>query len=631
MIDTTARTYRITIYRDAADTVGIDVSDWVDEEGLALQRSPVELEAPVTCTAEFTLVGNSDRSDGRQLDPDTSTYLRPGAIVYFQRQNNAGTWVDMPWGTRQVVAFATADRPDSIDPGQPWKPWSVQVQCQQILKQQQWIESAFDPQYGSKENLGTYSTLNDLAAGICTAKNLQFVPQTGDPDPAISYNDRVYYDPRTADSALAFLHKITALNPTVGGKEYGIWQDNQGRVRFFETNLTTARLSTDLLFTARWEPYSNDLITFKPINQTRTQMPGILRVRAIARFAEFKPNPLTSVTRNDTQTLESYDHNNWPFFQRFIRTITTVPTSQIKENAIGTIALDRTEILKEYSVYDNRRIYRQTTRRFGPQHLADESGELAIIELTKEIKDYAYNADGTLNHTRTQFFAIPKLVQADAAPGQELVLAPASKSITAHNSGGGFEYSKYRSTAHNLQRQSDLYAYAPVSNANTADSRPEAAETQEEPWLQKQVPIFRDRPLLYNGVAISQRVKTIDVGAFVFNGARLPQLATNLAYRESGSYSQYEIKFALSDAIANAWTRPGMGIVVYDYLSNKNKVFGSFGGETIVFGKDSVECLINAETIGTIEDGAIITAAEVGRITLDGEVRATLDGEARII
>jgi hypothetical protein len=629
VIDARAKTYRITIYRDAADTVGLDVSDMVSEEGLALQRSPVELEAPVTCTAEFTLVANSD--SGGTLDPDTSTYIRPGASVYFEYRNDAGAWVEVPWGARQVLAFATADRPDSIDPGQPWKPWSVQVKCQQTLKQQQWIESTFDPQYGKKEHLGTYSDLEGLAIDICRAKSLEFSPQSGDPDPAISYNDRVNYDPRTADSALAFLHKIAALNPNVGGKEYGLWQDNQGRVRFFEANLTTLRIQSDLLFNSRWELYGNDLISFKPINQTRQQMPGILRVSAIARYAEFKTNPLVSFTRNGDQTLDSYDFNNWPFAQRFIKTVTTVPTSQVKENERGNIALDRTEILKEYGVLSNRRLERVTTRRFGPQHLADESGNLTIIELTKEIKDYSYNYDGTLNHVRTQLFAIPKLVQADAEEGQELELASASKSITAHKSGGGFEYSKFRSTAQNLQRQSDLYAYAPVSNANTASSRPEPAETQEEPWNQVQTPIHRDRQLLYNGITISQRLKHIDVGAFVFNGARLNQLAENLAYRESGSYSQYEIKFPLTDATASAWTRPAMGLVVYDWLTQQTKVFGSFGGETIVFGKDSVESLINGEFLGTVENGNLITASEEARITLDNQPRITLDNQPRIV
>lgn len=627
-LDATARRYRITIYRDAADTVGIEVGGMVSEEGLAWQESPIEHEAPPTCTAEFTLEANSE-SPSIDLDPDTSTYIRPGAKVYFQYQNYAGAWVDLPRGTRQVIAFATADRPDSTDPGEAAKPWSVEIKCQQTLKQQQWIESSFDPQYNKKPYLGTYSTLNDLAIGICQAKDLEFAPQAGDPEPAISYNDRVYYDPRTADSALAFLHKITALNPNTSGKEYGLWQDNQERVRFYETALTTA--NPTLLFNSRWEPYGDALISFKAINQTRQQMPGILRVSAIARYAQFKTNPLTSFTRNGDQTLESYDYNNWVFAERFIRTITTVPANQVKEGAPGTVTLDRTEILKEYDLLSNRRLARVTTRRFGPQHLADDSGKLNIIELTKEIQEYSYNYDGTLNNTRTQLFAIPKLVQGEAEAGQELALANAGKSIKAHGSGGGFEYSKYRSTAHNLQRQSDLYAYAPVSNANTPDSRPQNTETQEEPWDNVQKPIHQDRVLTYNNVAISKRVKSIDVGAFVFDGARMTQLADNLSYRESGSYSQYEVKFPLSDAIASNWSRPGMRAVIYDALTNRTKVFGLFGGCTIVFGNDSVECLCNAEFLGDLETGDLVGVAEVGRVTMDGQQRVTLDAIARVV
>lgn len=629
MKDIRARPYRITIYRDDADTVGLEVSGMVSDDGLAWQESPVEHEAPVTCTAEFTLIANSVGVSLVDLDPDTSTYIRPGARVYFQYKNYAGSWVDLPRGTRQVIAFATADRPD---PGQAAKLWSVNIKCQQTLKQQQWIESSFDPQYNKKPYLGTYSTLDDLAMGICQAKDLNFSPQTGDPTPAISYNDRVYYDPRTADSALAFLHKITALNPNTSGKEYGVWQDNQERVRFFEAALTTASPTIGLLFNSRWELYSDDLISFRAINQTRQQMPGILRVSAIARYAQFKTNPLTSFTRNGDQTLEAYDYNNWNFAERFIKTTTRVPANQVKEGANGTVTLDRTEIMKEYDLSSNRRLYRVTTRRFGPQHLADESGKLTIIELTKEIKDYSYNYDGTLNNVRTQSFAIPKLVQGEAAtPEEELNLADWAKAITAHNSGGGFEYSKYRSTAQNLQQQSDLYAYAPVSNANTASSRPEPAETQEEPWNDVQKPIHQDRVLLYNGVAISKRVKRLDVGAFVFNGARMSQLADNLSYRESGSYSQYEVKFPLSDAIAANWTRPGMRVVIYDYLTDRTKVFGLFGGCTIVFGKDSVECLCNAEFLGDLETGNLVGVAEIQRITLDGQQRITLDNQARVI
>jgi hypothetical protein len=629
--DIRARAYRIVIYRDDADTVGLDVSGMVSEDGLIWQESPVEHEAPPSCTAEFTLVANSVGISLVDLDPDTSTYIRPGARVYFQYKNYAGSWVDLPRGTRQVIAFATADRPDSTDPDEPPKLRSVEIKCQQTLKQQQWIESAFDPQYNKKPYLGVYSTLDDLASGICQAKDLVFSPQPGDPTPAISYNDRVYYDPRTADSAIAFVHKLAALNPNTSGKEYGLWQDNSERVRWYETTLTTTQPQSNLLFDARWELYGEDLISYKPINQTRQQMPGILRVSAIARYAEAKTNPLTSFTRNDDQTLEAYDYNNWVFAERFIKTTTRVPASQVKEGATGTVTLDRTEITKEYDLFNNRLVSRVTARRFGPQHLADESGSLDIIELTRKIEDYSWNYDGSLNHIRTQFFAIPKLVQGEAEAGQELAIAPASKSIAAHDSGGGFEYSKYRSTAHNLQRQSDLYAYAPVSNANTPDSRPPNAEIQEEPFLDVRKPIFQDRELRYNGVAISKRVKTVPVDAMVFNGARLGQLADNLSYREAGSYSQYEIKFALTDAIAATWTRPGMACAVYDQLTAKTKVFGLFGGCTIAFGNDSLEVLCNGEFLGTVEDGTLITVAEVGRVTLDGEARTTLDNQARVV
>ena len=79
MIDATARAYRITIYQSDADLVGTDVSYLVSDEGLALQRSPLDIETPIVCTAEFALVENSDNSGGINLDPDTSTYIRPGA------------------------------------------------------------------------------------------------------------------------------------------------------------------------------------------------------------------------------------------------------------------------------------------------------------------------------------------------------------------------------------------------------------------------------------------------------------------------------------------------------------------------------------------------------------------------
>ena len=116
MIDATARAYRVTIYQDDADLVGTDVSNLVSDEGIGLQRSPLDIETPISCTGEFTLVENSNNSGGINLDPDTSTYIRPGARVLFEYQNYADAWVEVPWGARQVIAFATADRPDSIDP-----------------------------------------------------------------------------------------------------------------------------------------------------------------------------------------------------------------------------------------------------------------------------------------------------------------------------------------------------------------------------------------------------------------------------------------------------------------------------------------------------------------------------------
>jgi hypothetical protein len=648
VIDTTARTFRVTIYRDDADLVGTDVSDLVGEQGLALQRSPLDIESPIACTAEFPLIANSNNSGDINLDPDTSTYIRPGARVLFEYQNYAGVWGEVPWGARQVIAFATADRPDSIDPGQPWKPWSVEIKCQQTLKQQQWIESAFNAEYGANapgkferpEQIGTYRDFVTLATSICRAKGLIFAPQPGDPTPTMVYNGYIGYDPLTADSALGFLQKILYCNPDTSGYTYTLWQDNQNRVRIGKVNLTTVRSQSERLFTARWELHSEDLISFKAINQQRQQMPGQLRVTAIARFDEFKTNPLTSNEKSPadgatkpTQIKEFsvYDYNNWVFAERFIKTKLTVPAAQIKKDAPGDVVLEKVETTKEYDLYENRRLSQATVRRFGPRHLLDEQGSFQEVELTKEVKTYNYNFDGTLRSIRTQFSAAPKLIQADAAPGQELNLVGANSKIELIQSGGDSAYSKGRANAFNLERQSDLIAYQPTSNANTPDSRPAQAETQEIPWVTRTLPIFQTRSLLYNNVPLSNRVKTIPIGAFVFDGSRMTQLADNLALREAGSYSQYEIKFPLRDAIAAAWEKPSMGLVVYDYATQKNKVFGSFGGETIVFGRDSVECLINAETIGTIEDGPMITAAEVGRITLDGQPRTTLDNLARIV
>jgi hypothetical protein len=647
VIDTTARAFRVTIYRDDADQVGTDVSDLVGDR-VALQRSPLDIESPIACTAEFNLIANSNNVEGINLDPDSSTYIRPGAPVLFEYQNYAGVWREVPWGARQVIAFATPDRPDSIDPGQPWKPWSVEIKCQQTLKQQQWLESAFDAEYGATapgnfetpEQIGEYRSYIILATGICRAKGLNFAPQPGDPTPTMEYNCRIGYDPLTADSALAFLQKFLYCNPDTSGYTYTLWQDNQNRVRIAKVNLTTVRSQSELLFNARWELHSEDLITFKPINQQRQQMPGQLRVTAIARFDEFKTNPLISTEKspadgatNPTQIkeFEVYDYNNWVFAERFIQTKLTVPAAQIKKDAIGDVVLEKVETTKEYDLYENRRLFQTTVHRFGPRHLLDEQGSFQEVELTKEIKTYNYNFDGTLRSIRTQFSAAPKLIQADAAPGQELNLVGANSKIELIQSGGDSAYSKGRANAFNLERQSDLIAYQPTSNANTPDSRPAQAETQEIPWVTRSLPIFQTRSLLYNNVPISNRVKTIPIGAFVFDGSRMTQLADNLALREAGSYSQYEIKFPLLDAIAATWEKPSMGLVVYDYATQKNKVLGSFGGETIVFGRDSVECLINAETIGTIEDGPMITATEVGRITLDGQPRTTLDNLARIV
>lgn len=646
MIDATARAYRITIYQDDADLIGTDVSNLVSEQGLAVQRSPLDIETPIACTGEFTLVENSDNS-GINLDPDTSTYIRPGARVLFEYQNYAGAWGEVPWGARQVIAFATADRPDSIDPGQPWKPWSVEIKCQQTLKQQQWIESAFDAEYGASapgnfetpEQIGTYRDFATLATGICSAKGLNFAPQPGDPTPTMNYNGYIGYDPQTADSALAFLQKILYCNPDTSGYTYTLWQDNQNRVRIARVNLTTIRQPSELLFTARWELHSDDLISFKPINQQRQQMPGILRVSAIARFDEFKENPLISIERspadgatNPTQIKEaySYDHNNWLFGERFIKTKLTVPKAQLKKDAIGDVVLEKVEKTKKYSILSGRRLYGETIRRFGPEILADEKSAFPWreIELTKHENDYNYNFDGTPKSVRTQFSAIPKLVQGE---GSGLALEGAGSSIDATQSAGGSEFTKTKFRTFNLERQSDLIAYQPISNANTPDSRPAQVETQEIPWVTRSLPIFQTRSLLYNNVPLSNRVKAISIGAFVFNGSRFTQLVDNLLLREAGSYSQYEVKFPLRDAIAQNWTKPGMGLVIFDYAIGKSRVLGSFGGETIVFGVDSVECLINAETIGTVEDGPMLTAAEIGRITLDGQPRTTLDGAPRIV
>jgi hypothetical protein len=655
-LNATALPFRITIYRTVLDLVGVVVSGFVSEEGFALQRSPVEMEAPVVCTGTFTLLGNSDGSSGIDLDPDSSDLIRPGAPVYYQYQNYAGVWVEVPWGARQVIAFATADRPDSIEPGEQTKPWSVEIQTQQTLKQQQWIESAFDAEYGkaqpgkftTAEQIGAYRTLNDLADSICTAKKLPFSPQPGDPAPSMEYNGYVGIDPRTADSALAYLNKILYCNPDTSGKAYFLWQDNQNRVRVGVADLKTT--STNLLFNYRWELYGEDLITFKPIKQQRQQMPGKLRVHGIAQFDVFKTNPIESTERSGNdgtnepaqiQTAYSYDYNDWGRGTRFTKTQTTVPanlialpktpsssTPSITNATTGDTILERVETTKTYTIFFGRRLEKVVTERYAPKALADGKTETTVILLTRETKTYTYNSDGTVDKVDTQTVAVPNLVQGSAI--DKTALKRASSSIDKTRNTGGSAYVTTRFRAVNQERQADNMIYHPGSSSNTPESRPQNAETQEVPWETKQVPLFQDRELLYNGVTLSDRIKTIDVGPVVFGGQRMPQLADNLAIRLSGGYSQYEVKFPLSDATAAAWTKPGLGLKIYDYLTNKTKVFGSFGGETIVFGADSVECLVNAEYLGTVENGNQITPAEVQRLTLSGADRQTLSGATRI-
>jgi hypothetical protein len=652
-LNATARPFRITIYRNALDLVGVVVSGFVNEEGLALQRSPVEMEAPVTCTGRFTLLGNSDGTSGVDLDPDTSDLIRPGAPVLFEYQNYAGTWREVPWGARQVIAFATPERPDSIDPGAQTDAWSVEIETQQTLKQQQWIESAFDLEYGLTQpgqfataaQIGVYRSFGDLATGICRAKSLIFSPQVGDPSPSMDYNGYVGYDPRNADSALAYLNKIIYCNPDASGQTYFIWQDNQNRVRVGAANLKTTRLTGDLLLDSRWELYAEDLITFKPIKQKRQQMPGKLRVHGIAQFDVFKTNPIESretppddgaTDSAQIQTTYSYDYNDWNRGTRFTKTETTVParlvakagTSGVAFSSGGTI-LDRTETTKTYSIFFGRRLEQVKTERFGPKALADDKTDTTVILLSRETKTYTYNQDGTVDKVDTNTVAVPNLVQGSAT--NKTALTGASRSIDKTTHTGNSTFVKARFRAVNQERQSNNMIYHPGFSSNSPESRPQNAETQEIPWERVQKPLFQDRVLLYNGVTLSDRIKTIDVGTIVFGGGRMPQLADNLAIRLSGGYSQYEVKFPLSDATAAAWEKPGLGTKVYDYLTVKTKIFGSFGGETIVFGANSVECLINAEYLGTVENGNQITPAEVQRLTLSGADRQTLSGATRVV
>jgi hypothetical protein len=650
-LNATARPFRITIYRNALDLVGVVVSGFVNEEGLALQRSPVEMEAPVTCTGRFTLLGNSDGTSGVDLDPDTSDLIRPGAPVLFEYQNYASTWREVPWGARQVIAFATPERPDSIDPGETTGTWSVEIETQQTLKQQQWIESAFDLEYGLTQpgqfataaQIGLYRNLNDLATGICNAKNLPFSPQVGDPSPSMEYNASIWYDPRNADSALAYLNKIIYCNPDNSGQTYFIWQDNQNRVRVGAANLKTTRTTTDLLLDSRWELYAEDLITFKPIKQKRQQMPGKLRVYGIAQFDVFKTNPIESretppddgtTDSAQIQTTYSYDYNDWNRGTRFTKTETTVParlvakagTSGTAFSSGGTI-LDRTETTKTYSIMFGRRLEEVKIERFGPKALADDKTDTSPILLSRETKTYTYNQDGTVDKIDTKTDAVPNLVQSSVTNKTALVGASRAIDKTTHTGNNSFVKARFRAV--NQERQSNNMIYHPGFSSNSPESRPQNAETQEVPWERVQKPLFQDRVLLYNGVTLSDRIKTIDVGTIVFGGGRMPQLADNLAIRLSGGYSQYEVKFPLRDTTASAWAKPGLGLKIYDYLTNKTKIFGSFGGETIVFGATSVECLINAEYLGTVENGNQITPAEVQRLTLGGADRQTLSGATR--
>jgi hypothetical protein len=629
--------------------VGVVVSGFVSEEGLALQRSPVEMEAPVVCSGRFTLLGNSDGTSGVDLDPDTSDLIFPGARVYYEYQNYAGVWGEVPWGARQVIAFATPERPDSIDPGQQTNTWSVEIETQQTLKQQQWIESAFDLEYGLTQpgrfataaQIGVFRSFGDLAAGICNAKSLTFSPQPGDPSPSLEYNGYVGYDPKNADSALAYLNKILYCNPDTSGQTYFIWQDNQERVRVGVANLKTTRVAGDLLLDSRWELYREDLITFKPIKQKRQQMPGKLRVFGIAQFDVFKTNPIENTeTPPDDGTTDSaqiqttyfYDYNDWNRGTRFTKTQTSVPARLIAKAgtsgvSFGNTILDRTETTKTYSIMFKRRLEKVVTERYGPKSLADGKTDSTVILLSRETKTYTYNPDGTVDKVDTNTVAVPNLMQGTATNKTELTGASRSIDKTTHTGNNTFVKARFRAV--NQERQSNNMIYHPGFSSNSPESRPQNAETQEVPWERVQKPLFQDRELLYNGVTISKRIKTIDVGTIVFGGGRMPQLADNLAIRLSGGYSQYEVKFPLSDTTAAAWTKPGLGAKIYDYLTVKTKIFGSFGGETIVFGADSVECLVNAEYLGTVENGNQITPAEVQRLTLGGAERLTLSGAVR--
>jgi hypothetical protein len=663
-LDLTARRWKITIYQSATDLVGKDISDFVSQDGVILQQSPFTPEAPVTCTAEFTLIADSDGNSALDLDPDTSIYIRPGAPIYFQYYNYAGTLVDVPWGARQVIVFTSPERPDSYDLGGQAMLWSVKVQTQQTLKQQQTIESAFDLEYGQNQPglfsnpsiLGNYRSYISLLTGIGAVKGIPFVPQPGDPVPAFQYNASVTYDPYQADSAFAYVHKLLYYNPNTSGRANGLWQDNAGRMRVFEANLKTTRTQADTLFSANWAPYSADLIAFRNINGQRQQLPGILRVVATARWQVAKTNPLVITQRtqnaggNGVQITEAYSSTyiDWSGFKTTIIKRTTVPQSQIvasggssvsiggstqgeQETTVKTYTQDQRlwyNIVTQQWEYINKRILTTSeTKREGPAAIATGGASFGNTLLSREVTQYFYKIDDSVDYTITYKYAHPDIVEpgsasvsigGDGLVGHQTFLSAYGGATNARHSAG------------NSDTTSQQIVYSPVSNTNAADAVAQNAEVQESPWETKTLAVYRDRILTYNGQTISGRVKTINVGAFVFDGSQLNQLADNLLIREGSAFSQHEIKFALTDDIAAAWTRPGMAVIVDDYLTNKTKVFGSFGGSTIKFGAETVECIINGEYLGTVQGGNQLTAAQTGRVTLSGAQLVSAAGAARV-
>jgi hypothetical protein len=650
-IDLQPQNIRIEIEKAPGDV--LDVSRFLAPgTTVEIGRSEPSADMPIVCMVQFELErAYTDDRTAESWNPKRNARWRPGTLVRIWLWIEEA-WREPPFGHRTRIKQALLKDTGS----------SLKLQIETHCKLSQAIEEdkAFDPErkYDALGNevpqtrdvLGVVRSLADITNSYLHVKDLGAVINAGTTYLTQQTNASKEYLGDSSDSEINHAQQLVWHNPDRKLELNALYLDNTESMQVAAIPMDTS-VTSDRLFTKRWELYTKDLLTYEP-DPTGDQLPEFVVVTGIGKYAKARetswrdaqvPNrggfsinmpAQPPISRTETiYSLAGLSETLWKFTWTQASAILPPGASG---GGFGEVLSDK-EITTKY--YDGkRRHYRTTTERYNPEAVVSGSGSSMSINQPSYRKETVYtlnNRDEIIDEQSQESAAasVTGVEPPEGTSGGSIAIAPMSSGSTQwSNRGNGIYVQSPFAVAYGSYGQASI-PYLPLSNSNSPSSQPPRCEYLPEPYYEESFPLRKKIKLQWDGFTTTGRSRIIDVGGALLSGANFDLLAESLARLEVARFEQWSCGFPIDLAVLEAWTVPGRIASVYDWREDATFHYYT-GNDVITISADEIKGSTNLFWIGTTEEvGGIVQdafpVAIVGRIlaTRDEKILTTQGGK----